>query len=224
MKFTIVTIACVVACVYSESANFYQCPEIEVMQGFDKDLFLSGGWYEIGHYGQTLQDEDVSCLYSEYKHKESENWYSNDYLMSKPVKRESVFVNQVGELDCSVDELTPKYDTSSGIIQFTRSYLDPSAYEGMRVIATDYENYAVLHECDSDGLERMQILSRRPFMEESYIDFIKKVMEYKASDFSLFVRTDNFGTCPYRNVKKTDSTSDQSIAREATEERKQVWW
>ena len=78
------------------------------------------------------------------------------------MKRESVFVNENGILDCAVDELTPKYDTS-GIVQLTRSYMDPSVFEGMRVIATDYDNYAVLHECDSDGFERMQVLCKLNF-------------------------------------------------------------
>ena len=55
------------------SMNFYECPVIEVMENFDKEKFLSGGWYEIGHYRENLADnrlETKSCMYSEFKNGE----------------------------------------------------------------------------------------------------------------------------------------------------------
>ena len=73
------------------------------------------------------------------------------------MKRESVFVNAEGVLDCAVDILTPKYDTS-GVLRLYASYLYPSSYEGMNVVATNYEDYAVLHECVAGGVERVQVL------------------------------------------------------------------
>ena len=42
------------------------------MEGFEKERFVTGGWYEIGHYRQIFEDE-ISCLYSEYKHIDQEN-------------------------------------------------------------------------------------------------------------------------------------------------------
>ena len=54
-------------------------------------------------------------------------------------------------------------------------------------------------------------------MQNALLDFIQRALEFKGSDFSgRFVRTDNFGQCPYRNTKKNNS-NDKKIEVEVGE-------
>ena len=61
-------------------------------------------------------------------------------------------------------------------------------------------------------------------MKEEYVEFIQRVMEYKESDFSMFVRTDNFGSCPYRNVKKNNAEQSETNPEQLHERKQVLWW
>ncbi|XP_025232638.1 apolipoprotein D [Theropithecus gelada] len=160
-----------------------KCPSPPVQENFDPNKYF-GRWYEIEKIPTTF--ENGRCIQANYSLKEN----GKIKVLNQELRADGT-VNQIE------GEASPVNITEPAKLEVKFFWFMPSA--PYWVLATDYENYALVYSCASIiNLFRVDyawILARNRHLPSETVDFLKNILTSNNIDVKKMTVTDQ-ENCP----------------------------
>ena len=160
------------------------CPVVKLQEDFKPALYM-GTWYEQLR-DKTIPFEKFECVHTKYE--------------LNPDNSVSVYNAQFNDIKNEIDSIRGKatFNGAVGKVKFFW-YMPAGDY---RVVATDYENYAVVYSCEKILWFRMQaawILTREKKPDEALVKKAFAILKERVPSYNWedFHQTKQEGSCRY---------------------------
>ncbi|KAK2493585.1 hypothetical protein MC885_020282 [Smutsia gigantea] len=155
-----------------------RCPAPPVQEDFDVNKYL-GRWYEIEKIPVSF--EKGSCIQANYSLMEN----GNIKVINQEMRPDGT-VNQIEGMKF----MNPKFLDSDGEVMPSSPYW---------VLATDYENYALVYSCTTIvwlfHMDHVWILGRNPYLPPETVTYLKDILTSNNIDIEKMTITDQVN-CP----------------------------